>query len=162
MNDFLDVFLVYSWDGHGIQQQMKNETGRTVASMEIQESSEINCNAVESNILEDSEDVATFDNTQVHLQLNDENGTAGIQNVPDERAKKLDIRKRFFSRFRRLSEDTPDVDHFNEEETTIDPKMLSDEELLHKYWKLVVCSKNNKTLIKFSLDNMLLFRMLPS
>jgi hypothetical protein len=52
------------------------------------------------------------------------------------------LRKRFFGNFRRLSEtEAGDDDNSSiNEENSIEPKILSDEELLHKYWKLVVGS----------------------
>ena len=53
------------------------------------------------------------------------------------------MRKRFFGNFQRLSETTEAGEDDNSsinEENSIEPKILSDEELLHKYWKLVVSS----------------------
>jgi hypothetical protein len=50
-------------------------------------------------------------------------------------------RRRIFGRFRRLSESgnqEDDAEIMVDNEDSIEPKILSDEELLHKYWKLVV------------------------
>ena len=66
------------------------------------------------------------------------------QNVEDGNGKrKSSLRKRFFGNFQRLSETTEGGEDDNSsinEENSIEPKILSDEELLHKYWKLVVSS----------------------
>ena len=65
------------------------------------------------------------------------------QNVEDGNGKrKSSLRKRFFGNFQRLSEtEAGDDDNSSiNEENSIEPKILSDEELLHKYWKLVVSS----------------------
>ena len=67
------------------------------------------------------------------------------QNVEDGNGKrKSSLRKRFFGNFQRLSETQTEAgedDHSSiNEENSIEPKILSDEELLHKYWKLVVSS----------------------
>ena len=94
--------------------------------------------------LDTDDDVnVTFDN-RVQLELNDDTfASAGdhVQNVEDAQStKKLSLRKRFFGNFRRLSENEVGEDDNSSinEENSFEPKLLSEEELLHKYWKLVV------------------------
>ena len=84
----------------------------------------------ERNILEDENIEAVFNAGQIHLELNDDN----VEHTPNnndsggQRQNKLS--------FRRLSEsEDPN------EEYAVEPKILSEDELLHKYWKLVVSFK---------------------
>ena len=78
---------------------------------------------------------------QPQKELNDD-AIEHIQNSGDRDSdkKKISLRKRFFSNFRRLSENELGEDDSSSinEENSIEPKILTDEELLHKYWKLVV------------------------
>ena len=88
-------------------------------------------------MLDDDNTDVIFNAGQVHLELNDEN----VDQSPSH-----DVRSRAQSRgstFRRLSEG--ENDDFDEDNSSIDPKIISDEELLHTYWKLVV-SKNDQVL----------------
>ena len=96
-----------------------------ITSMSIQES--------ESHLEEQEEPETTF-NTQVHLELNDDTVDT-IQEAPESSATVSRIKTSFLGRFRRLSEDELQG---NNEENSMEPKILSDEELLHKYWKHVV------------------------
>ena len=75
--------------------------------------------------MEDENIEAVFNAGQIHLELNDENVEQTPPNNNDFRQSKLS--------FRRLSENEDP-----NEEYAVEPKILSEDELLHKYWKLVV------------------------
>lgn len=130
--------MVHSWDNPG---------GRP-KTMDFQEPT-----AAADGILNDDIITDTF-NSQVHLELSaDDIGNAGhnhpedqIQNVDssvqqqtngNDGSIKLNLRKRFLSRFRRLSDDENESVNDSSEDS-LELKTITDDELLHKYWKLVV------------------------
>ena len=85
----------------------------------------------ERNILEDENIEAVFNAGQIHLELNDDNVEHQTPNNNDSGG--LHNRHAGKLSFRRLSEsEDPN------EEYAVEPKLLSEDELLHKYWKLVV------------------------
>ena len=67
---------------------------------------------------------------QQQSEIQVENSSTGNSSRPS-------LRKRFMGRFRKLSEDQDDLED-SSQEATVEPKMMSEAELLHKYWKLVV------------------------
>lgn len=97
-----------------------------MGQMEIQEQEDLDV----------QDDNVTFD-SNVQLELNEEadqvQTVSSIEEHSSNGGIKNSLRKRFFGKFRRLS------DEQNEElpQEEFEPKLLSDEELLHKYWKLV-------------------------
>lgn len=132
----IEVFAVYSWDA-----AIPETSNKKMAPMEIQES--------DSNILNDENVGDETFNSQVQLELSADEHPDQIQNVDSSvqannqqsiengTSRKTSLRKRFLGRFRRLS-DEHDDDSVHSSEDSLEPKTISDEELLHKYWKLVV------------------------
>ena len=78
--------------------------------------------------MEDENIEAVFNAGQIHLELNDEN----VEQTPPNNNDFRGHRQSKLS-FRRLSENEDP-----NEEYAVEPKILSEDELLHKYWKLVV------------------------
>ena len=117
--------LVYNWSRENSQVRQR------VLSMTIHDDS----NASENIIDDDIETAPTFD-PQVQLELNDDpveqvpTGNGGIN------SRTQSLRQRFMGRFRKLSEENDDDGKVLEQSS--EPKLMSDAELLHKYWKLVV------------------------
>jgi len=132
-----DSLKSYSWENDAADLIDEKDENKIV-SMDIQDPPAEGRNG--SVPLENDDDVidSTFD-SRVHLELNDDT-VENAQNVEDGNGKrKSSLRKRFFGNFQRLSEtEAGDDDNSSiNEENSIEPKILSDEELLHKYWKLV-------------------------
>ena len=112
-----DSLKMYSWDNELPRPKMENKT-------EVQEASD--------SVLDDENtDNVTFDQ-RVQLELTED--APDTREVEDGGAHK-NIRRRFFTSFRRLSEHD---ESSAAEENTFEPKVLNDEELLHKYWRHVV------------------------
>ena len=86
-------------------------------------------------MLDDDNSEVIFNAGQVHLELNDEN----VDQSPPSHDVRSRAQSRGSSTFRRLSEG--ENDDFDEDNSSIDPKIISDEELLHTYWKLVVSKR---------------------
>jgi len=135
-----DSLKSYTWENDAADLAdlgVKNE----IVSMEIQEnpSTERNISATSLDTDDDAINSTTFD-SRVQLELNDD-AIDHVQNSGDRNSdRKINLRKRFFGNFRRLSENEigeEDGSNSIDEENSIEPKILSDEELLHKYWKLV-------------------------
>ena len=130
-----DSFKMYNWNRENHEDQARQR----VLSMTIHDDSNADENA-ENNIIDEDEDpTPTFD-SQVQLELNDEHVQAvmpqqsEIQVENSQNSTRPSLRKRFMGRFRKLSEDEDD----QEMPQKTEPKMMSEAELLHKYWKLVV------------------------
>ena len=127
--DAKDSFKMYNWNG-------ENHVARQrVLSMTIHDDSNADENA-ENNIIDEEDPTPTFD-SQVQLELNDEHVQSvqsEIQVENSQNSSRPSLRKRFMGRFRKLSEDEDD----QETPEKTEPKMMSEAELLHKYWKLVV------------------------
>jgi len=132
-----DSLKSYKWDEDKIDTTDDNSENKIV-TMDIQDTPSADRNGSVGIDTDDEVINSTFD-SRVHLELNDET----IENVEDNDGKnkrKSSLRKRFFGSFRRLSEENEGAEDDNSsinEENSIEPKILSDEELLHKYWKLV-------------------------
>jgi len=134
-----DSLKSYTWE-NDTTDLMDQKDENKIVSMDIQDTptAERNGSVPLDN---DDDDVinSTFD-SRVQLELNDDT-VENAQNVEDGNGKrKSSLRKRFFGNFQRLSETTEGGEDDNSsinEENSIEPKILSDEELLHKYWKLV-------------------------
>jgi len=133
-----DSLKSYSWENDAadlIDQKDENK----IVSMDIQDTPTAERNGSVPLDNEDDDVInSTFDG-RVQLELNDDT-VENAQNVEDGNGKrKSSLRKRFFGNFQRLSEtEAGDDDNSSiNEENSIEPKILSDEELLHKYWKLV-------------------------
>ena len=128
-HDAKDSFKMYNWNG-------ENHVARQrVLSMTIHDDSNADENA-ENNIIDEEDSTPTFD-SQVQLELNDEHVQSvqsEIQVENSQNSSRPSLRKRFMGRFRKLSEDEDD----QEIPEKTEPKMMSEAELLHKYWKLVV------------------------
>jgi len=136
-----DSLKSYTWENNAADladMGVKNE----IVSMGIQETPSTDRNISSSLDTDDDTINSTFDrlDSRVQLELNDD-AIEHIQNSGDRDSdkKKISLRKRFFSNFRRLSENELGEDDSSSinEENSIEPKILTDEELLHKYWKLV-------------------------
>ena len=109
------IFSVYAW----------RDGGPVYRTANIKK----NDSTSERNILEDDNNSdVVFNAGQIHLELNDEN-------VDPPHANEQQYQNR--GNFRRLSEG----DELEDENDFIEPKIISEEELLHKYWKLVVSIK---------------------
>ena len=113
-------------------------------SMSIQETT-ADRNSADVNILDDDsvDNAVSFDQA-VQLELNDETSPPdGVANLDSEKVvkqqKSSKSKRRLFSSFRQLSEeDEPDDPGDVVEDDDYVPKLLSDDELLHKYWRHVV------------------------
>ena len=133
-----DSFKMYNWN----REDDNNQTRQRVLSMTIQDEG----NGHDENVIEEDEEVIPTFNSQVHLELNaDESHVQTVQqqseiqveNSSTGNSSRPSLRKRFMGRFRKLSEDQDDLED-SSQEATVEPKMMSEAELLHKYWKLVV------------------------
>lgn len=120
-----DAFKIYAWkDGTYGKDEIKVNKNNDPTS--------------ERNILEDENIEAVFNAGQIHLELNDENVEHQTPNNNDSGG--LHNRQAGKLSFRRLSEsEDPN------EEYAVEPKLLSEDELLHKYWKLVASTNLTST-----------------
>jgi len=134
-----DTLQMYSWDN---SLPRSRRTSR-MESMSIQETT-ADRNSADVNILDDDsvDNAVSFDQA-VQLELNDETSPPdGVANLDSEKVvkqqKSSKSKRRLFSSFRQLSEeDEPDDPGDVVEDDDYVPKLLSDDELLHKYWRHV-------------------------